>query len=362
MDLPQELICLIVSKAYYRNFPFNTPDYDTLSACSLVNSTWRNPAQTLLFRRITLEGTPAFARFADATSNKTLLSNVRSLSIALVQDASGVEECSVSTLVSILGHCPQLYELSVSAHKLFSLNPNDISSISAAVEAGSISLRSLRLLYCSVQSPLLYELVGLFPTVEFLTVGVEIAAAPPPMAPALRLYELSLHRTPPSDVLQWLLSSSGTSLRILELRDLPSASTCLDIAKCCPGIQSLRFMRYDSHSAAILAQCTNLIELVLLNIPTVMPTLPPSLEHLALLIQTYTASVNLQPVIQALESLPRLRLLTFVGDPQGALEETCEAKNIVLRTISRKFWINDDPVKATHFPRRQSVSNFYLMN
>ncbi|KAF8134790.1 hypothetical protein K438DRAFT_1640486 [Mycena galopus ATCC 62051] len=368
MHLPEELICLILAQLYYRSPPFSTPDYYTLSACSLVNSHWRGPSQTLIFRRITLEATPAFARFADTTSNTTLLSHVRVLSVALTTDPPprpvGVEVCPVSILVSILQHCPQLYELSISAHKLFSLNSVDISRMAAVVQAYSISIRSLRLLECSVQSPLLYELLRLFPTVEFLTLGGEIIATPPSWTPEVQLYELILQRTPPSNILQWLLSSSGTSLRILELRDLPGGSTPADIAICCPHIQSLRLMRYNAHSAAILRQCTNLLELVLLNIPTILslPALPSSLEHFALLIQTYSASVDLRPVVKAIESLPRLRIFTFVGDSQDILQAICDAKTITLHTTSRKFWINDDLVKATRFPRRQSVSNFYHMN
>ncbi|KAJ7366876.1 hypothetical protein DFH08DRAFT_764385 [Mycena albidolilacea] len=359
MHLPEELICLILAKVYYINPPFNTPDYHTLSACSLLSSHWRGPAQTLLFRRITLKAAAAFAKFADTASNKALLSHVRALSIALTQNLGRADLCLVSTLVSILGHCPQLYELSINA-QLFSLG-EDISSISAIVHAASISIRSLRLMECSVHSPILYELIGLFPSVEFLTLGVEIAAAPPSWTPAIQLYELMLHRTPPSDLLQWLLSSSGTSLRILEMRDLPSARTSVDLAVCCPHIQSLRFMRYNAYSAAILHQCTNLVELVLLNVPLSLPALPSSLEHFALLIQTYTAHVDLRPVVKAVESLPRLKVFTFVGE-SGDLKAICDAKGVALHTTLRKYWILDDPVKTTRFPRRLSVSNFYSMS
>ncbi|KAF7346330.1 hypothetical protein MSAN_01860700 [Mycena sanguinolenta] len=367
MHLPEEMICLVLAKLYYVNPPLNAPDYSTLSACALVNSHWRGPSQTLLFRRITKEATPAFARFADRTSNKALLSHVRILSIALTKDNAprpiGVEVCRMSTLLSILRHCPQLYELGISAHKLFSLGSEDIGKIATALRDASITIRSLRLLECSVQSPLLYELIGLLSAVQFLYIGVEIAAPPPSWTPAIQLYELILQRTPTSQVLQWLLSSSTASLRILELRDLPSASTCMDIAECCSHIQSLRLMRYNAYSAAILLQCTNLLELVLLNIPTIASlSLPSSLEHLALLTQTYTASVDLRTVVEAVESLPQLRILTFVGDPQDILQAACDAKNITLQTTSRKFWVIDDPVKATRFPRRQSVSNFYLMS
>ncbi|KAF7365213.1 54S ribosomal protein l4 [Mycena venus] len=358
MHLPEELISLVLAKVYYEKpTRLSGPDYVTLSACSLINSYWRNPAQVLLFRTVTKDKAAAFSRSADTMSNHALLSHVRTISVSLTKTDSGapptqglvgIQACSVGTLASILGHCPHLYELCISAHRLFSLDAEDLSTISTVIHVTSIVIRSLRLIECSVQSPLLYELIGLFPSVEFLTVGVEIAAAPPPWTPAIQLYELTLQRTSPSDVLQWLLSSSRTSLRILELRDLPSASTHTDIAMCSPHIQSLRLMRYNAYSAAILRQCTNLLELVLLNIPTSLPALPPSLEHFALLIQTYTASVDLRPVIEAIEELPHLRLLTFVGDPPDILQATCDAKGVTLQASLRKFWILGAP--ADHRP------------
>ncbi|KAJ7109735.1 hypothetical protein C8R43DRAFT_1042834, partial [Mycena crocata] len=372
MHLPQEIICAILAQLYYKNPPFNAPDYASLSVSSLINPLWTGPAQTLLFRRITLDVAHAFGQFVATSRNQMLLSHVRTLAIALSNehafqpDTDPPTVCSVSTLVSILGHCPKLYELSVSARGLFSLGAESTRNIASVVRSASISIRSLRMMECSVQSPFLYELLGLFPDVQFLTLGVEIAARPPSSSPAISLYELTLHRTPPSDVLAWLLSSSGTSLRILELRDLPSAHTQTDLATCCPHIQSLRLMRYNAYTATILRQCTNLLELVLLNVPTLvsLPALPPSLEHFALLIQTYTASVDLQPVITAINSLPRLRILSFIGDShlQMELRAVCDARNVRMLSTLHRFWINDDPVKATRFPRRrQSVSNFYLM-
>ncbi|KAJ6477443.1 hypothetical protein C8R47DRAFT_1020508 [Mycena vitilis] len=365
--LPEELICSILSSVYY-NAPFGTPDYPTLLACSLVNSNWRVPSQTLLFRRVTTPAAPSFARHVASANEPALLSHVRSFSTALgVENTpqAGRDFCTVSELISILKHCPQIYELSISAHRLFSIGLAGLSGITAVVGTASIEIRSLKLVDCSVQSPILYELLALFPTVEFLTLGVEVAASPPAWTPTFRLYELTLHRTCASEVLAWLLLASSESLRILELRDLPSERTPSDLAMCCPHIQSLRLMRFNAHSAIILRQCTGLLELVLLNVPTLvtLPELPHSLEHFALLIQTYTTSVDLRPVIAAVDSLPRLRILSFIGDLQdiSLLKASCDAKGVILQANWRKFWINDDPVKATRFPRRRSVSNFYLM-
>lgn len=249
--------------------------------------------------------------------------------------------CKVSELVSILEHCPQLYELCINARGLFSLGTESTASLAAVQH----SIRALRLMECSVQSPILYQLFAIFPEVQFLTLGVEIVASPPAWALTAQLYELTLHRTPSSEILTWLLSSSHSSLRILELRDLPSARTPSNLAAYCPHIQSLRLMRYNAHTAAILQQCTNLTELVLLNVPTIvsLPALPPSLEHFTLLIQTYTIRVNLQPIIAAVNGLPQLRTLSLLGSPPKDqildLQAACDAKGVVMSSSPDKIWI-----------------------
>ncbi|KAJ7459862.1 mitochondrial 39-S ribosomal protein L47 (MRP-L47)-domain-containing protein [Mycena latifolia] len=365
MQLPEELICVILANLYYRNPPFSTPDYSTLSACCLVNSLWTIPAQTLLFRRITVNVAHSFGRFvARPIGNQALLSHVRMLAIALSdnpppplsQSSDPNDErstlCPVSTLVTILKSCPKLYELSISARSLFSLGSESTSALADVVRTTSLSIRSLRMVECSVQSPILYEFLALFPGVQFLTLGVEIAASPPSWAPVIRLYELTLHRTLSSEVLIWLVSASETTLRILELRDLPGVHTRVGPR------DSLRLMRYNAYTAAILRQCTNLLELVLLNVPgfVSLPELPPTLEHIAVLIQTYTASVDLQPVIAAVDSLPRLRILTFIGDSQlqqiPRLKEACQSKDVAMWTTQHKFWIRrvflDDANLHTH--------------
>ncbi|KAJ7644143.1 hypothetical protein FB45DRAFT_783960 [Roridomyces roridus] len=354
LDLPQEIVCAILAKLYYRNPPFSAPDYSTLCACSLVNSLWTDPAQTLLFRRITSDVVLSFTQFLAKYPDSRLLSHVRTVHITL----SG----SFTAFVSILEHCHGLYELTIAANGLFSLGPQSMARI-ATVQR---SIRALRLMECSVQSPLLYQLLELFPQVQFLTIGVEIVASPPAWMPNFQLYELTLHRTPSSEVLTWLISSSHSSLRVLELRDLPSSSTSSNLAPCCPHIQSLRLMRYNTQTAAILKQCSNLTELVLLNVPTLvsLPALPPSLEHFTLFIQTYSTGIDMGPIVAVVDTLPRLRSLNLLGNPQEdqttTLQAACDAKGVTMWSTPDKIWITEDPVIA-RFPRRLSVSNFYLM-
>ncbi|KAJ7288308.1 hypothetical protein C8J57DRAFT_1279813 [Mycena rebaudengoi] len=349
MHLPEELICQILGKLYYKSPPLSEPDYHTLSACALVNSLWTMPAQTLLLRHITSARAHTFSVAAATVLSSTLLSHVRIFSVALSQTTVGD-----SPLVKT---CRLSWSLSLGAAT---------ADLSSAIRSNPTTIRSLKLMECSVQSPILYELLALLPDVQFLTLGVEIAASPPAWTPKFHLYELSLHRTLPSEVLLWLLADSETSLRILELRDLPSANGALDLAKHCPHLHSLRLMRYSTHTATILRLCTNLLELVLLNVPMLvsLPKLSPSLEHLAFAIQTHSASVDLQPVITAVDSLPHLRILSCFGVSEySRLKEVCDAKGIIMWASSQKFWVNDDPIVTTRFPRRrQSVSNFYLMS
>ncbi|KAJ7069783.1 hypothetical protein C8F01DRAFT_1363901 [Mycena amicta] len=349
--LPAELIQLVLGQAFYKSLQTNRPDYQCLSTCALVAKSWSLPAQILLYRCITIE---ASEPFLCATHNPSLLAYVRSFSLILTAETSS------EAIPRLFNWCPALYELGVGA-RIFSLSKSDLADVASHIASTGVKIRALNLIECSTQSPILFQLLSLLPAVEFLTLGVEIMDVPPEWTMPCTLYELKCHRMPAAHVLNKLL---GPSLQILELRDPPSAYTALELAPYCAKMKSLRLMRFNAHCSTIIAQCTSLVEIVLFNVPTLvsLPTLPASLEHLAIIIQTYTTSVNSRPILRAVDALPRLRLLTYVGDYLPELQALCEAKRVPFSWTPQKHWINDDPVKTIRFPRRRSVSNFYLMN
>nr|GAT60286.1 predicted protein [Mycena chlorophos] len=340
-----QLIDQILGFCYYANSWLLSPDYHVLKSAALLNKTWSAPAQALLYRRITVNVSKAFLR---ATHDPTLLAHVRSFALEIY---------TPHQLQMVFSLLPNLYEVVIGAF-LFSIPEHELGEMASVIASTGVRIRALNLFGCSTQSPILFQLLSLLPHVEFLTIGVELMAdAPTGWVMPCALYELKCHRMPTPTVLRHIL---GPSLRVLELRDPPSREAVAELLPYCGELKSLRLMRFNRHCSIMIAECTSLAEMVFFNIPMAFPVLPPSLEHLAIIIQTYAVAVNAAPMLAAVETL-NLRLLTYVGDPLPQLEALCSRKHIAFSSTAQKFWINDDPIKADIFPRQRSTSNFYLM-
>jgi len=105
-------------------------------------------------------------------------------------------------------------------------------------------------------------------------------------------------------------------------------------------LRSLRLGSYNNNSVALLRMCTSIEELMLyeLQLPTrcpFVPNLPPSIEHLSLRIQNDSHCMTLQPVIDAVDALPNLKVLTCNKHVRGhhydeyaILESRCRIKGI----------------------------------
>ncbi|KIK52046.1 hypothetical protein GYMLUDRAFT_77960 [Collybiopsis luxurians FD-317 M1] len=387
-QLPVEIIFAILEQIYYR-YPnnrrfrtFREPDYNTLSACSLISSAWRSPAQSLLFNHITQDAAPRLmytARYLmDCKLNhiwEKLLKHIRILDVFLSQDTSLEPPktdrnpyCSPNEFIDLMKHCTNLYELNVCVSGIFSLQPilTDLQSSTYPSR-----LRALRIGRCSVQSPILYELLQFFPTIQFLAVEVEIVAPPPFTPNNVQLYELAMFRTLRSEICEWLLSGSRDSLRILEMRDLPSVAVSELLQEYGPRLESFRTMKYNYKTAKFVQSCTSLRELVILGLPAVPPlrvnVLSSTLEHLSLLHYHSDPSVDISDVVMLVEKLPNLRLLSsdarFRDDPfYGEFQEICVKRGIQVDTTTYVTWPNEEPVKVVSFPRGRSPVNFRAMN
>ncbi|PBK97458.1 hypothetical protein ARMGADRAFT_922167 [Armillaria gallica] len=335
INLLPELVHVIFESLYYRTDKWTRePDYATLAECSLTQRSWYLPTQRLLFRHIPKGVRPV-----------RLFDVIRILNVILTPE-------SIPDLVFLLTHCSRLYELGLSARGVFTLPPS----------VPSTNIRALRLVECSVQSPILYDLLALFPTVRFLTVGTEIVAPPPPT-----LYELALKRSLRADILAWILDNSVGTLRILELMDLPSADMKDVLLPHGPYIHSLRIFRFSHTAASILRSCVNLKEFVLSSLPVMGPSLdnlPRSIEHFNLI--SHALSTTWSPFIPLIVLLP---LKTFACDKGSksqpgfdAIERLCRTHGVTLFADASNFWPNEDPVAVSSFPRGHSTANFPLMN
>ena len=186
-------------------------------------------------------------------------------------------------------------------------------------------IRALNLQYCGVQSPMLFQLLGY--ASGFLKIGTEIAAWPwrhPAEMPVLRqpwgshvsLYDFALSRIPQQAVLTWLLGSSTSSLRILDLHEVPGIAVRKILGVHAPHPRLLRLLHFSLDSVAFLRQCTRLEELVIYNLPVFVPLapeLPPSIEHLPFRNPRHTFKNMLRPILDTIEVLPKLRIQRVYG-------------------------------------------------
>ncbi|KAG1730308.1 hypothetical protein EDB19DRAFT_1740754 [Suillus lakei] len=384
--VPPELVLCILEHGYYTSS--RTPNYALLKAAALVCKTWSGPAQTLLFRcatKLEPRNIPTFraALLSSASRGKALGECIRILEISIGGTSNG--GCSPDDFAILLQACPQLYALALSITGVHEFEEEILKKLG---DAGR-KLKALTLVQCGLQSPILFQLLKIWNNIQFLKIEKEIAAWPWRTAatPVLRrntdagelaqrpgaevcLYELALSRLPTPDVLNWLLESSADSLRILELRDTPGPVHRNIISPHAPRLRSLRLAQYNNYSAALLRMCTALEELVIYHVPTrfpLAPDLPPTIEHLSFRNPNHTLRHTLQPIIEAVDALPNLKVLTcdknaeqLVADYE-TLKAKCRMKGAEVIVSEMPFWMYEDPVMVHRFPRTRSVSNFDAM-
>ncbi|OCH91228.1 hypothetical protein OBBRIDRAFT_729172 [Obba rivulosa] len=373
-DLPEDLTAILLEQVYYAaNF---RPDVATLKSCALVSSSWSAQSQKLLFRSIRFHNNPHdnrklqhFLGAIDPLSERGryLGSCVRTIDIHVSE--RGTVHCSVLDFRFILENCPRLYEviLSIDMHQFDDTTMDALRTISADSGRGAIRALTLR---CGVQSPILYQLLQLWPTVQFLRIATELAAPPPSQPLTAQFYELVLFRVPTQAPFTWLLSNSLQSLEIVDFRELPEK--CMDhlLESLGPRLRSLRLLRYNSRAAAVVKFFTKLEELVLFQLSSFLglENLPQTLEHLSFRNFPWSSSPSLQSVISAIDTLPQLRIVSCDSSTKDhpdfpLLSLKCSERNIKLLTDASPLFVSlEDPVPVVRFPRRKSVANFALMN
>ena len=322
-------------------------DNNTLMACALVCSSFRVPAQTLLFQSVgrDIYGFPWKRDSFEATIHpstergRILGSYVRNLQVNLDHTfnyADGTLDMRRFTL--LLSWCPRLYELSLHVYDIRKFNEVELAELQFI--AITVQLRALRLLRFVRQSTLIYQFISVWPTIQYLTVGSEIDVPPPLPLPRIKLRELSFFRTTIRfRCLEWLLSGSETSLCVLQFRDTPGQQMKSIVAKHAPYLRFLRMQRYDKDSADILRNCTRLKELVLFQLPIFMEVkdLPLTLEHFSFYFRG--SAIVRHPLIPLIKTLPNLRVITCDKDVEqypdfAAICRACESKHVELKMHS----------------------------
>ena len=327
--LPTELIHQILRYAYYN--ASGSPDRHTISTCALVCLSWTEEAQRLLFLSV---GLPRKEFLSDIPAERAsrIGTFVRRLNIN-VRSHGNVQ---LNGFIELLGKCPNLYELvlAIEVHELDAKTMDNLAHPPSPTRIVALNLRS-----CGTQSPILFQLLSLWPSIEFLRLGTEIAARHPPTPPTFKLYELTLLRNLRIATLEWLLSASEGHLRILEFRDPPGREIDPIFNIHGPHLQSLRLFRHSGHANSMVQKCVGLKELVLFQISHLfrLDNLPKSLEHFGFRNFIWGEIRSYAPVIRVIEQLPNLKLVTCDEHTRKhqdfpKLAETCEERGIELST------------------------------
>ncbi|TFY76848.1 hypothetical protein EWM64_g7161, partial [Hericium alpestre] len=337
-ELPVELTMKIIELVYH--LPDGRPDVQMLSACSLVCKQWFGLARPLLYRYLAVGDFTSPERIRHLPFDKAIVllrgpgnlgTCVRSIRMHI--DASGA---CFTEFITILSHCPRVYrlDLEVTLHWFTSRELEQIAAL-------PVRIRALELTMGSPASPVLYQLLKVWPSIQFLYINTEVIAAPPLYSPSFTLYELSTRRSLPVQVFRWLLpplqdGKHTPDLRVLDCWDPPSDEISHVIAEYAPHVRSLRLVHPPKHD--FLDDFTALEEFTLRSVPDLfpLPPLPQTVQHLhvhSFIVPTGTFLQSLRYVIDAIKALPRLRFVT-VNQPIaqrhdfGDLVRACEEQAV----------------------------------
>lgn len=338
--LPLEICFDIMEDVYF--CAGGSVDRNSIAACAQVCSSWKEPSQRLLFYTINLAPDESwkYQALVDLLSpssdrGEILGSYVRCLSVHIGPTSSPQSGLRQDELPRLLSSVPLLSSLAMSS-SILKFNAKNMGELQGVLP----KLQSFTLTNCSLQSPILYQIVSLWPTIQCLDISCWTFTSPPSERLSLELDTLTISSCEQASmhVLDWLLRSSNKTLRVFELRDEPGGRMTSFLAEHGHGIRSLRLPCFNKASAHIVDLCPMLEELELeiyyKAALTRMHGLPGSITHFTFRNLT-NGSLN-SSVVNTIRMLPRLRVLS--GDKQSdqqtdfsVLLAECNARGIDLR-------------------------------
>lgn len=351
-QLAIELWIDIIETIYYDTH--DAVDYATLSSCSRVCSSWTEPSQKLLFRSIDLtqDDSRRYRRLmaqikSFPTRGKNLSSYIRVLEVSVGVISSPQWGIPQHEFAQLILFCPHLYHLTLWS-ALHKFDKDTMTALQVAAVGNGVQLRALNLAKCGRQSPILYQLISVWPGIQFLRIGGRICASPPSQPSSIKLHRLvlSFGEQLPSNMLDWLLSNSERSLHVLELWDEPGPRMRNLLSKHGGHLRVLRMPCFNKVAVEIMDLCPKLAELALVIFHSTalmrLRHLPSSIEHFA--VRNMAKRSLHRPVINVINTLPNLRVVTCDQDSQqqadfSALQKACEIRSLDLRTDHKYLWL-----------------------
>lgn len=333
--LPLEIIEKILGEAC--EGPMSGVERQTLTACALVSKSWLPLARRLLYHSLVVENSRPYARRSPGTLGPAallhrshLLGFIRSLSIRVVHESPAAvppfsdipqgsqEFVRIPDFLSLLAHTPRLRCLHLSvdwAHKnVHSFEPhmrshilNWLSSLVLPIEV--LDLRCNR----PFESPLVYDLVGIWPTIRALRVLTNYGGLLLER-PSISLRELRLPITSLATVIEWLLPppkpNEQSNLRFLELYEIPQEARAV-LSLHGPSVSTLTLTRQPAFDTAHLF--TKLEELVIAGPfwSSPLPAFPRTLKHIRVQVHAFMSDAVVAAISHALPMLPDLRVISI---------------------------------------------------
>jgi hypothetical protein len=219
---------------------------------------------------------------------------------------------SISDFLSLLAHTPGLRNLRLFVYWSREDRCSFEKFILDWLSSLALPLEVLDLRYGkSLDSPLVYDLVRLWPTIRALRVRTDYGKLLPER-PNVHLRELRLPITSLATVIEWLLpppSHYRSNLRFLELYEIPEGGSGL-LSFHGPSVSSLTLTRQPVSGLADLFP--ELDEFVIAG-PfwgSPLPTLPKTLMHVRLQVHAFMCDSVLSAIATAVPSLANLRMLS----------------------------------------------------
>lgn len=352
--LPLEIIHKIIRETC--ELPLRREDWRWIRTCAIVCKSWLPFARSLLYHSLTIENTridvsrtPGTLGPAVLLQRCHLLTFTRSLNVRVIDEFTATRpifaqdghyrypECvSIPEFLSLLAHTPRLRSLCLS---VFWSRGNKCSFESLILDwlsSLALSIEVLDLRYGKpMDSPLVYDLVRLWPTIRALRVRTDYDM-PLPERPNPRLRELRLPITSLATVIEWFLPPPSphdrSNLRILELYEIPDGGRTL-LSAHGPNVTSLTLTRQPASGLADLF--TGLEELVIAGPfwSSPLPTLPKTLMHIRLQVHAFMSDSLLPAITTEVPSLPNLRLVSVeealtTDKHYPSLQEACRAHGV----------------------------------
>jgi hypothetical protein len=329
-----------------------------LSACAVVCKSWLPFVRGLLYHSLTVQNSrinvprpPGTLGPAVLLHRSHLLTFTRSLTVRVIDEFAAAiplfaeegvpgehPECvGLADFISLLAHTPRLRHLRLfvvwSQKEICSFEPSImdwLSSLALPIEV--LDLRYGR----PFDSPLVYDLVRLWPNIRALRVRTNYEMPLPERPSVLRLRELRLPITSLATVIEWFLppisQDDRSDLRILELYEIPEGGRAL-LSAHGPSVSSLTLTRQPATGFADLF--TNLEELVIAGPfwSSPLPAFPKTLKHIRLQVHAFISDSVFPTIAATIPSLKHLRALSVeeaitTDKHYPTLQEACKTNGV----------------------------------